>query len=99
MVDLNGSCSDLRDMIERSAAEEGLSPLSDAHWAVISFVLEYHRAHQRVPVVVRIGRKTGLGPRQLSALFPAGAAKTVLRMAGIPLPSDPGRATDPFELN
>ncbi len=82
------SRSGLRRRIETEADQEGLAPLEPRHWAVIRFVLDYYGRHQAAPLAVRIGRACGLGVRELHDLFPAGAARTALRLAGIALPTE-----------
>jgi len=83
-----GPLAELRERIEREAEGEGLAPLEPRHWAVIRFVLDYYWRHHQAPVAVRIGRAAGLGVRALRSLFPAGAAKTVFRLAGIEMPPE-----------
>ena len=85
---LEGDLAGLRLQIEREADDEGLAPLSPRQWAVIRYVLAYYWRHHCAPVAVRIGRATGLGVRELYRLFPAGAAKTVFRLAGVELPPE-----------
>ena len=46
-------------------------------------MLDYYAERKTVPAAVRIGRAARLRPRQLYELFPAGAVKTVFRMAGL----------------
>lgn len=90
-MELDGLCgpsAHFQKRIESEALSEGLSPLTRDHWAVMQFVLDSYLSCGQVPVAVKIGRATGLSPRQLSALFPAGAVKTVLRLAGMELPPD-----------
>lgn len=94
LVDLarkTGLSSDWRHLYGRMVEEadrEGIGPLTDAHWAVISFVLDFHRLSGQTPAAVRIGRACHLGVRQLATLFPRGAVRTVFDLAGLPLPAD-----------
>jgi len=85
---LTGTYSDRRDRIEGEADDEGLTPLTPIHWAVIQHVLDHFEKTGQTPAAVRIGRAVGLGPKQLDALFPAGAVKTVFRMTGLEQPDD-----------
>lgn len=84
----DGPQADLRRHIEHEAEGEGLSPLDPRQWSVIRFVLDYYWRHHQAPVAVRIGRACGLGVKEMHHLFPAGAAKTALRLAGIEMPKD-----------
>lgn len=84
----DGPLAELRHRIEEGAQQEGLAPLERRQWVVIRFVLDYYWRQHRAPVAVRIGRATGLGARELHRLFPAGAAKTVFRLAGIEMPPE-----------
>lgn len=85
---LPGPFRHLQQKVERAAEEDGLRPLTRAHWRVIRFFLEYHDEHGRPPVPVRIGRATGFGAHQLHELFPDGVVQTICRLAGLELPAD-----------
>ena len=85
---LDGPLTEMRQRILREAQSEGLWPLTDEHWDVIHFVLDYYWKHHQSPVAVRVGRSLGMGVRQLHTLFPCGVVKTVFRLAGIELPPD-----------
>ncbi len=84
----DGPFAELRQRIETEAVQEGLAPLDQKQWAVIRFVLDFYWREHRVPVAVKIGRACGLGVKELYNLFPAGAAKTSLRLAGFELPPE-----------
>ena len=96
---LCGPAAHLQARIEREAEAEGLAPLTPEHWAVIQVVLDDYLATGQVPVAVRIGRSVGLTARQLSKLFPSGAAKTACRLAGLELPPDLPTPSPPRTLN
>ncbi|MFH2008506.1 MAG: TusE/DsrC/DsvC family sulfur relay protein [bacterium] len=85
---LTGPMAELRERILREAENEGLTPLTDRHWAVILFVLDSYWRTGQVPVAVKIGRATGLGVRELFHLFPSGVAKTIFRLAALEMPPD-----------
>ncbi len=96
---LTGPYAKLQDVIERGAEAECLTPLSEQHWRVIQFVLDYHFEHHHPPVAVRIGRATGLGARRLRELFPAGVVLSVFRMAELELPHDLAGPAEPAMPN
>lgn len=71
-----------------NARAQGPWPLSDDHFSVVRFVLEYHRLSGEAPALVRVARATGLSSKKLHALFPFGVARTIFQLAGLPLPPD-----------
>jgi sulfur relay (sulfurtransferase) DsrC/TusE family protein len=96
---LRGRAARFQGRVEREAEAEGLAPLTVEHWAVIQIVLDAYMTDGTVPVAVRIGRAVGITARRLSELFPAGAAKTACRLAGLELPSDVPATRSPSDVN
>jgi tRNA 2-thiouridine synthesizing protein E len=71
-----------------NAREHGPWPLSSEHWAVAQFVLAYHKDNGDAPALVRVARATGLSSRALYALFPYGVVRTIVQLAGLPMPAE-----------
>lgn len=68
--------------------------LTDNHWEVINFLLEYYEEYQIAPAVrvltKTMGEKLGSdkgNSKYLYELFPKGPAKQACRYAGIPRPT------------
>jgi tRNA 2-thiouridine synthesizing protein E len=68
------------------ANEIGELVLTDAHWAIISFVKEYYEEHGVGPPFVKVAKQTGLTMKQICGLFPCGLVKGAYRLAGLPRP-------------
>ena len=68
------------------AKEEGIDELTEAHWTVINFVrAEFDKTGQS-PTLRSISKRSGVGTKELYALFPKGPAKKVARVAGLGKP-------------
>lgn len=82
------------DVAQTTAALDGLV-LTDAHWAVIDLVREFHARTENSPAMrplVRLVREK-LGPEcgnsiYLMQLFPGSPAKRIARIAGLPRPTN-----------
>jgi tRNA 2-thiouridine synthesizing protein E len=71
---------------EAIAAEVGLAPLSERHWHVITFCREDAAREGQPPGLRRISKLSGVGTKDLYALFPKGPGKLAARIAGLPKP-------------
>jgi TusE/DsrC/DsvC family sulfur relay protein len=74
------------EMASELARQEGIDPLTDAHWTVIRFMRKEYFAHGSGPTVRVLGKTPGMSVKQLYQLFPKGPAKVAARIAGIPKP-------------
>jgi tRNA 2-thiouridine synthesizing protein E len=74
------------DMVPSLAAREGISELTDAHWAVIRFMRAEYDAKGAAPTVRVLGKTSGVSVKELYELFPKGPAKVAARIAGVPKP-------------
>ena len=70
---------------EAIADEIGLM-LTPEHWKVITFCREDAAREGQPPGVRRISKLSGVGTKELYALFPKGPGKLVSRVAGLPKP-------------
>ena len=68
------------------AAEEGVGPLTDAHWKVIEFCRKDGAETGKAPTLRRITSQAGISTKEMFSLFPKGPAKKVARIAGLGKP-------------
>jgi TusE/DsrC/DsvC family sulfur relay protein len=70
---------------EAIAEEVGLK-LTPEHWKVITFCREDAAREGQPPGLRRISKLSGVGMKELYALFPKGPGKLAARVAGLPKP-------------
>ena len=70
---------------EGIAEEIGLQ-LTPDHWKVITFCREDAAREGQPPGLRRISKLSGVGTKELYALFPKGPGKLAARVAGLPKP-------------
>jgi tRNA 2-thiouridine synthesizing protein E len=70
---------------EAIAEEIGLH-LTPEHWRVITFCREDAAREGQPPGLRRISKLSGVGTKELYALFPKGPGKLAARVAGLPKP-------------
>ncbi len=70
---------------EAIAQEAGLV-LTPEHWKVITFCREDAAREGQPPGLRRIAKLSGVGTKELYALFPKGPGKLAARVAGLPKP-------------
>ncbi|MCB0726668.1 MAG: TusE/DsrC/DsvC family sulfur relay protein [Ignavibacteriae bacterium] len=89
-VDADGNLVNLDDWNEDIAKEiartEGIPELTDRHWLVINFMRKEFIEKGDGPTVRRLTKESGVGTKELYALFPKGPAKKAARIGGIPKP-------------
>lgn len=89
-VDSDGNLKNLNDWNEETASEiaklEGIEKLTDRHWLVINFMRKEFMEKGDGPTVRRLTKESGVGTKELYALFPKGPAKKAARIGGIPKP-------------
>ena len=68
------------------AKQEGIDPLTDAHWKIIDFCRATGLADGKSPTLRQITVGTGISTKDLFALFPKGPAKKVAKIAGLGKP-------------
>lgn len=74
------------ELAEALAREAGIA-LTPQHWKVITFCREdAARQNGQSPGLRRISRLSGVGMKELYALFPKGPGKLAARIAGLPKP-------------
>jgi dissimilatory sulfite reductase related protein len=67
------------------AEEIGLK-LTPEHWKVLTFCREDAAREGQPPGLRRISKLSGVGTKELYALFPKGPGKLAARVAGLPKP-------------
>src|SRR5574341_853758 len=73
------------DVAEAIAEEAGIR-LTPEHWKVITFCREDAAKEGQPPGLRRISKLSGVGTKELYALFPKGPGKLAARVAGLPKP-------------
>jgi tRNA 2-thiouridine synthesizing protein E len=68
------------------AKEEGIDPLTEAHWKVIDFSRNSAASSGASPTLRTITTGSGVSTKELFTLFPKGPAKKVARIAGLGKP-------------
>jgi TusE/DsrC/DsvC family sulfur relay protein len=75
------------EMAPLIAEEVGVStPLTEQHWTVLKYMREEYFENGTGPTVRKLGKSSGIGTKELFALFPKGPAKLAALCAGIPKP-------------
>ncbi len=76
-----------KDIAVELAKEEGIDPLTEAHWKVIDFSRKSAESSGGAsPTLRTITNGCGISTKDLFALFPKGPAKKVARIAGLGKP-------------
>jgi tRNA 2-thiouridine synthesizing protein E len=68
------------------AKDEGIDPLTEAHWKVIDFSRQSAASNGASPTLRTITNGSGVSTKELFTLFPKGPAKKVARIAGLGKP-------------
>ncbi len=74
------------EVAEAIAHEAGIGPLTPDHWKVITFCREDAAREGQPPGLRRISKMSGVGTKELYALFPKGPGKLAALVAGLPKP-------------
>lgn len=75
-----------REIAVALAKQEGIDPLTDAHWKIIDFCRQVGLASGKSPTLRQITTGTGISTKDLFSLYPKGPAKKVARIAGLGKP-------------
>ncbi len=75
-----------REIAAEIAKEEGIPELTAAHWQVIDFCRASASSTGAVPTLRTITSGSGIGTKDLFALFPKGPAKKVAKISGLGKP-------------
>jgi tRNA 2-thiouridine synthesizing protein E len=76
-----------KDIAAALAAEIGITPLTEQHWAVIEFCRSDFEAQGEAPTLRRITSQSGVTTKELYKLFPKGPAKKVAYVSGLKKPT------------
>lgn len=75
------------EAIARELAKEvGIEDLNDSHWKVIHFMRGEYEKNGAAPTIRKIGKQSGVGTKEMYALFPKGPAKLAAKIGGLPKP-------------
>ena len=74
------------EVAEAIARDVGIVPLTFEHWKVITFCREDAAREGQPPGLRRISKLSGVGTKELYALFPKGPGKLAARIAGLSKP-------------
>lgn len=89
-LDADGNLANMNDWTEdvarELAAQEGITELTQQHWAVINFMREVFAKEGDAPSIRRLTKESGVDTKTLYLLFPKGPAKKAAKIAGLPKP-------------
>ena len=74
------------DVAVKLAEEAGIGPLTEKHWAVLTFCREDAAEQGQPPGLRRISKLSGVNMKELYQLFPKGPGKLAAKIAGLPKP-------------
>ena len=75
-----------REVAAALAADVGIPALTDQHWKVIEFCRKDAKEKGEAPGLRRIAAASGVGMKDLYALFPKGPGKLAAYVSGLPKP-------------
>jgi len=75
-----------REIGQATAQAAGISPMTQAHWALVDFARADFEATDASPNVRRIARGADVGTKEVYRLFPKAPGRTIAKIAGIPKP-------------
>jgi len=75
-----------REIAAEIAKEEGILELTPEHWKIIEFCRESANGSGAAPTLRQITKGADVPTKRLFALFPAGPAKKVAKIAGLGKP-------------
>jgi TusE/DsrC/DsvC family sulfur relay protein len=68
------------------ATTEGITEMTDKHWAVVRFIRQHWLENKTAPMVRKLCQESGVNLREVYKLFPSGPAKGACKVAGLPKP-------------
>ncbi len=74
------------EVAELFAKADGIAPLTDKHWAIITIIRRNYEEKGMAPMIRTICQETGIKLREIYELFPLGPARGACRIAGLPKP-------------
>jgi tRNA 2-thiouridine synthesizing protein E len=66
------------------AANDGVQELTAKHWKLVRYVRAHYVEFKVPPLIRKLCKQTGLQLKEVYELFPAGPAKGVCKVAGLP---------------
>lgn len=77
-------------LAERLAQDEGVGPLTEAHWKIIRAMREHYARLGVAPVMHRVCQQAGIERQQVNELF--GYCLVAWRVSGLPNPGEEAKA-------
>lgn len=74
------------ELAEALAEKEGIGPLTERHWKVITFCREDTAQNGQPPGLRRISKLSGVPTKEMYQLFPKGPGKLAAKVSGLPKP-------------
>lgn len=74
------------ELAEVLAEKEGIGPLTERHWKVITFCREDTAKNGQPPGLRRISKLSGVPTKELYQLFPKGPGKLAAKISGLSKP-------------
>jgi len=68
------------------AKEEGIELLTERHLEVISYMRSEYDKTDVVPTLRKITKNSGIGTKEMYALYPRGPSKKAAKIGGLPKP-------------
>lgn len=75
-----------KDIASEIALSLGVSPLTDEHWKVISFIQSDAKERGSIPTIRRLKKVGRIQTDDLYRLFPSGPLKKAAKIAGLTKP-------------
>ncbi len=69
------------------ANSEGVTELTDRHWALINYLRDYYKKFGIAPMIRKMCKEVGMKLSDVYELFPTGPAKGACKAAGLPKPT------------
>lgn len=72
---------------EALAETEDIGELTDEHWKVMNYLMDYYQKFGVAPMIRKLCKETGFPLKKIYDLFPSGPAKGACKLAGLPKPT------------
>lgn len=72
---------------EAIAADLGIAPMTERHWALVEFLQKDYAAQGQMPTIRRVKNAGGIPIKELYELYPGGPLKKASKIAGLPKPA------------
>src|SRR3972149_5892623 len=80
------------DLAAAIAKTEDVEDLTEDHWKIVTYLRNYYQQFGIAPMIRKLCKETGYDLKTIYELFPSGPAKGACKIAGLPKPTESGRA-------